>query len=137
MTTTSARTSSDTAQSKHCFRTLPLVYHPKGQNEASYNSEMLQNHPLSLKTNIFKNEFYFVGIALQYRTTEMGFSSCEIEKDYFTLREANSNEKPGIFESKMGSNVRRLVKLYFESKTGMDMGKRTNSHHLYLCHLTK
>ena len=29
---------------KYWFHTLPLIYHPKGQNEASYNSEMPENH---------------------------------------------------------------------------------------------
>ena len=51
-TATPARTSSEIPQSKSCFRTLPLIYHPKGQNEAPYNSEMPENDILTLKTNI-------------------------------------------------------------------------------------
>ena len=37
---TPAKTSSDIPQSKYCFRKLPLIYHPKDQNQAFYNSEM-------------------------------------------------------------------------------------------------
>ena len=63
---------------------LPSMYDPKGQNEASYNSEMPKNQSFPLKTNI-QNDRYFGGLAvdLQYRAPEMGFPSCEINKENF------------------------------------------------------
>ena len=38
-------------QSKYFFRTLPLMYRPKG-NKPSYSSEMPESHLVSLKANI-------------------------------------------------------------------------------------
>ena len=51
-TATPARTSSGIPQSKSCFHTLLLIYHPEGHNKAPYNSEMPENDILTLKTNI-------------------------------------------------------------------------------------
>ena len=48
-TATPARTSSGIPQSRSCFRTLPLMYHPEGQNKAPYNSEIPENDILTLK----------------------------------------------------------------------------------------
>ena len=53
-TATPARTSSDIMQSKYCFRTLPLVYHPKDRNEASCNSDMPENHIFFFERESFK-----------------------------------------------------------------------------------
>ena len=76
--------SSDILQRKYCVRTLLLKYHPKGQKEASYNSEMPENHIFFFEDRYSeKTEFYFRGLDLQYRTPEIGLSSCEIEKDNF------------------------------------------------------
>ena len=38
------RASPDILQRRYCFRTLPLIYHPRGKNEDSYNSEIPENH---------------------------------------------------------------------------------------------
>ena len=51
-TATPAETSSEIPESKSSFCTLPLIYHPKGQNKAPYNSEMLENDIFTLETNI-------------------------------------------------------------------------------------
>ena len=100
-----AGTSSEIPESKSSFCTLPLIYHPKGQNKAPYNSEMLENDIFTLETNIqnFKTtEFYFAGLALQYRTPEMRFPRCEIEEDNFRVSQ--------------GTQIRMKSEESFESK---------------------
>ena len=79
-----ARTSPDILQKNDGFRTLPLMYHPIGQTEASYtNSGMPGNHIFSLKTNQTDIQKDFGGLDLQCKTPEIGPPSCEIEEDNF------------------------------------------------------
>ena len=70
-------------QSKSCFRTLHLIYHPEGQNKAPYNSEMPETDILTLKTNIKTTEFYFAGLDLLCRSPEMS----EKERKYWSTRQ--------------------------------------------------
>ena len=51
---TPARMSSDILQRKYCFCTLPLIYDPKRQTEASYNSDMPEKHIFFFKDNYSK-----------------------------------------------------------------------------------
>ena len=61
---------------------LPLLYHPQGQNEASYDLDTI----FFLRRQKFKKiEFYSGGLDLQYKTPEMAFPSCEIQKDNFKV----------------------------------------------------
>ena len=102
-TATPARTSSDTLQRNYCFSTLPLKYHPKSQNEASYNLKIPENHLLFFEDKHSKSEFYFGGLGLQYRTPAIGLPSCEIENDNFrdSQRRQIRTENKRSFESKV------------------------------------
>ena len=51
---TPTRTSSANPQSKSCFRTLPLIYHPKGQKKVTYKSKVPENDIFYFEDKHFK-----------------------------------------------------------------------------------
>ena len=65
----------------------------------------------SLKTNIQKTGFHFRGLDLQYRTPEIGFPSCEIEKDNFRDSQGKQigTENKKSFESKVLKKKQQCV----------------------------
>ena len=67
----------------------------------------------SLKTNIQKTEFYFRCLDLQYRTPEIGFPSCEIEKDNFRVSQGKQirTEDKESFESKVLKQKQHCVEV--------------------------
>ena len=70
---------------------------------ASHHSEMPENHIFLGRQTFKKNEFYFGGLDLQYRTPEIGLPSCEIEKDHFKDSQGKriQAENKESFESKV------------------------------------
>ena len=55
-----------------------------------------------LKTNIKKAELYFTGLDLLYGTPDIGFPSCEIEKENFS----DSQEKQSRIETRNPWNLK-------------------------------
>ena len=64
---------------------------------------MPENNALSLRTNIEKNRVYFGGLDLEYRTPEIVFPKCEIEKDNFKHSQGKETgtENKESFDSKV------------------------------------
>ena len=71
---------------------------------------MPENRIFSLTTNIKKIEFYFGGIALQYRTPEMEYPSRGIEKANFRVSQGTEirTKNKESFESKAPSTRIRI-----------------------------
>ena len=89
MTAAPARMSSEIPQSKSCFRMLPLIYHPEGQNKAS---EMPENDILTLKTKSITSQAKICSTERQ----KCGFQVMKLKIQSLSW-EANSNEKQRIF----------------------------------------